>query len=314
MQTTTKTQKSSISTILYQPFSTLAYTKKTIICGNFIRHYIYEKPIFRGYTSNKLGHDKKDALKSSVDQSQSHDTEGHVNGDLKTEHQQQKRRHLFSIHRTRDNVFNTIQTNLTKFTKFITLTTRETILDRDEFLIHFNQFRIKFQKTFKQPLKYIGILERQKKRGKKENNLGSIHIHLIVFNDDYLPFKQIKQLWHHVGSIDIKKVKNDELGQYMAKYLTKENSNDIHESAKKMIFKSKNLKKPIIIYDHDVSTTGITNELGEIYKNVRLFQVYSTSYQRKHYTNDDQDELFSNVYLKEFSTKKKKIKKYNNII
>jgi hypothetical protein len=97
---------------------------------------------------------------------------------------------------------------------------------------------------FGENLKYIGVLERQKKRGLKENNLGSIHIHLVVFNSKKLDFDVLKRCWTS-GSVDVKLVDfTANLGVYMAKYITKDNISDFH---KHLILKSKGLKKPLEI-------------------------------------------------------------------
>jgi hypothetical protein len=179
--------------------------------------YSYENPVFVNHISTRSDYNKNPYLFKS----------------------------LASLQRSKNNLFITVSANLTKFTKFITMTTKETVLDRKDFLMHFNQFRKNFTRIFGYNLKYVAVLERQKLRGKKENNLGSWHIHMIVFNDEKLNFLKLKKAWS-IGSVDIKRLsKNSQVPIYLMKYLSKENIliND------KAIFKSHHLKQPTIYYD-----------------------------------------------------------------
>ena len=138
-----------------------------------------------------------------------------------------------------------IDANAGKYSKFITLTFAKTILDRDEAFAKFKQFRKDFQRMFGYPLEYVQVTEHQKKRGAKEGNEGSLHFHLVVFNEKKLPFVKLKKIWGKYGSLDIKKIDStNNLGVYMAKYLTKEEQ----QLNKKGFTSSANLQKPIIEY------------------------------------------------------------------
>jgi hypothetical protein len=209
-------------------------------------------------------------------------------------------RSVFSLTRTRNNLFDTIETNKTAFTKILTLTTRTPVLDRKEFLHKFKIFRRRFEKYFQIKLKYIGIIEQQKERGKKENNSGSLHAHLILFIDDYLPFIELKRLWQTFGSIDIKKVQFHGYAKYLAKYLTKSNIENIHQLGKKSIFKSQHLKKPRVFYDQPINSPLHDKFTGEVVFNKKLYRVLSSSY-RMH------DESLTRYY--EYSTIKPDRKK-----
>jgi len=195
------------------------YKTKIIITDTVIQYYIYEKSIIRN-SSDRLSYEKSlDGLKR-----------------------------VSSLQRAKQNLFLTIASNVTKYSKFITLTTATTTLDRDVFLNMFNQFRKNFQRIFGYPLKYIGVLERQKLRGIKENNEGSWHIHLVVFNSQKLHYEKLKLAWFSYGSIDIKLLRHyTHIPVYLMKYLTKEHV----EFHKKTILKSHDLKKPTIIYDYN---------------------------------------------------------------
>jgi hypothetical protein len=201
------------------------YNIKIIKSGNLIQEYKYSKPIKINTNSQRENYDKKAV------------------GDKSSK----------SLNRTRNNMIRTINSNITPYSKFITLTVKENITDRNIFLDYFDAFRRKFKSSFNEQLKYLGVLEQQKR--------GAWHIHLIVFNSKKLDFNILKSIWP-VGSVDIKKVDTtDNLGRYLAKYLTKENV----ELNKKAILKSRNLKEPVEVnyFETDIDniaflTDGLT--------------------------------------------------------
>lgn len=126
-----------------------------------------------------------------------------------------------------------IWANVGEYTKFLTLTYEETVLDIKQFKMDFAAFRKSmYRKGYK--LKYLYVLERQKERGIKEGNEGCIHCHMVIFNDEYIPWEEIKASWHR-GNIDIhildglrvvdnskKDEKIQDLGAYVSKYITKD--------------------------------------------------------------------------------------------
>lgn len=199
-----------------------AYHTKIIVTPVKTRIYVYDKPIIHGFKSEREDYSKR--------------SEG-----LKRED---------SIFRSRDNIMDTINANVTPYSKFITLTTAETILDRDQFLKLFHQFRKNFKRKFGYLMPYVGIMERQKKRGIKEKNHGSWHIHLAVFIQEKLDIYDLISCWNY-GHLDIVVLRDPgDIGRYMMKYLSKDNF-DI-ELNKKVLFKSRNLKAPTLIKYEDI--------------------------------------------------------------
>lgn len=199
------------------PYGATIYRCKVITAGSKQQFYNYTQPQFRGFKVFRTDYTK--------------DIEGQ-----KTE---------ANLQRTRNALVLLIDANAGKYSKFITLTFAEAQLDRNQAFKKFNQFRQDFQRTFGYPLRYVLVIEHQKKRGAKEGNEGSLHFHLVVFNEKKLPFPQLKKIWGKYGSVDIKKVDSEHnLGVYMAKYLTKEEQ----ELNKKGFTSSANLQKPIIEY------------------------------------------------------------------
>jgi hypothetical protein len=185
------------------------YNDKITITGNLVRHHHYEKPISKlvkvreNYTQNK-----------------------------------ENQRTTRSLYRTRCNLVDTINTNLTPYTKFITLTYAENMENRDKASYDLKQFTKRFKRHYGYNLPYIGLLEKQKR--------GALHFHLVVFLEQFIPYETLNNLWKH-GYTDIKKVANGDIGRYIAKYLTKGHLQGITDTAEKILYRSKGLKKPLVL-------------------------------------------------------------------
>jgi hypothetical protein len=199
------------------PHGSMLYKCKVITAGNKQQFFNYTKPQLRDYTSLRVSYEK------SMDSDKRDD----------------------SLQRTRNQMILLIDSNVTPYSKFITLTFAKAVLDRKEAFAKFKQFSKDFKRLFGYPLKYVLVIEHQKKRGLKEGNEGSLHFHLVVFNERKLPFKDLKSIWGKYGSIDVKKIDySHNLGVYMAKYLSKE----VMEINKKGYTSSKELIHPTIEY------------------------------------------------------------------
>jgi len=199
------------------PYGAEIYRCKVVTAGQKQQFFNYSQPQFKGYKVYRTDYTK--------------DAEGE-----KAES---------NLQRTRNALVLLIDANAGKYSKFITLTFAEAELDRKKAFDKFKQFTKDFKKVFGYQLRYVLVIEHQKKRGIKEGNAGSLHFHLVVFNESKLPFSHLKHIWGKYGSIDIKKVDSQHnLGVYMAKYLTKEEQ----QLNKKGFTSSHNLQKPIIEY------------------------------------------------------------------
>lgn len=177
---------------------------KAYISGDTVEHYKYVNPIRCGYSRGYIIK-RNDVLN------------------------EKRSANLLRAQRT---VRQIIWANLGKYTKFLTLTYRETILDFETFRYNFDAFK-KAMSREGYKLKYLYVLERQKERGDKEGNEGCLHCHLVVFNDEYIPFQIIRKCWHY-GNIDIhvlkgtryednhKAEKIKDLAAYVSKYITKD--------------------------------------------------------------------------------------------
>lgn len=178
-----------------------AYTHKVVICGDTVEFYEYNFPIPFGNTRDTAERVER-------------------TGDTKR---------LDNLFRARQKVRQIIWCNITPHSKFLTLTTKDTILDVDDFRDMLKNF-FRQMKRYGYPLKYLYVLERQLERGVKEGNIGSLHAHIVVFNDEKIPLDILNKAWKH-GYTDIKvidglRVENNErvrdIGAYICKYITKE--------------------------------------------------------------------------------------------
>ena len=85
-----------------------------------------------------------------------------------------------NIFAARANLRRTIWANVTPYSKFVTLTYKDAVLDVDTVFYDLKQFFKRLNRAgYKYP--YLYVLERQKERGKKEGNAGSWHVHCIFF-------------------------------------------------------------------------------------------------------------------------------------
>lgn len=184
---------------------------KAVVCGNTLEFYWYEKPFYADYKR------EYEIQRGEFDD----ETE----------------KRLDNLSRARKKIRQIVLANLTPHTKLLTLTYKNTQLDKKVFETDFAYFLKKMTREGYK-LNYVYILERQKERGKKEGNIGSIHPHIIIFNDEVIPIKTIIKCWG-LGSVDIhmlnglrynkkevgKKTDGEKIrnaGAYMCKYLKKE--------------------------------------------------------------------------------------------
>lgn len=228
----------------------LGFDKKFIFCGDYCYLKEYTKPFLLGCKRSN------EAVKSNDNESS-------------------KVKRYDNLKRTRDMVAKMVYTNLTEYTKFLTLTSSETILDVKPFdrkmTTFFQQMRRKGY-----DLKYIYVYERQKERGKKENNIGCIHAHCIIFNEEYIDMDILKKCWKH-GRVELKILnglrcennkETEELirnpASYLCKYITKES---VAEWNEKVYRCSKNIKRPVEINNEiyiNQNSVGVTEWSDDI--------------------------------------------------
>ena len=130
-----------------------------------------------------------------------------------------------NLFRARQTVRRVIWANMGKYSKFITLTYRDTVLDIRQVQRDITTF-VQYLRRKGYKMDYIYVLENQKERGEKEGNEGCLHVHMLVFNDQKLPLDLLNKAWSHgrTNISSIRKIKD--LGAYVCKYITKDASTE----------------------------------------------------------------------------------------
>ena len=212
---------------------------KIVRSGKVVEAYIYSSAI-------KVGHERKhDVCKRKA--------KDYI--DLEELEELEKRSD--NLYRARQTVRRLIWANQGAFTKFITLTYRDTELDRKRVHRDITTF-VQAVRRKDYEMLYLYVLEHQKERGEKEGNEGCWHVHMVVFNDAFLPKEILEKCWPH-GFVDINAIDDvRDLGAYVCKYITKENS---AEFGSRVFSASKGLKRPEVerfyIEGFSDSMTGI---------------------------------------------------------
>lgn len=190
-----------------------------------------------------------------------------------------------NLNRARGNIRRYVWNNITEYSKFITLTYSDTCLDQDKVIKDFKQFIQNLKRKGYNELKWLYITEHQKNRGLKENNAGSLHIHTILFTDEFIPYDVINKCWKH-GSTDIHKIdKVNNAGAYVCKYLTKDEFN-LYE--KNSYHVSRGLKKSIIQVHDGYFSQGTPDELLK-FLDVEFYHAHVINYKY-----DTEDTVFKN--------------------
>lgn len=126
--------------------------------------------------------------------------------------------------------------------KFVTLTFAENIKDLKAANYEFKKFmqRLNYYmfKSKKSNIRYSVVPEFQKR--------GAVHYHVIFYNLPYLKANKLADIWGN-GFIKINRIDNvDNVGAYICKYMTKDNT-DKRLEGNKCYFNSRGLFKPLEI-------------------------------------------------------------------
>ena len=137
-----------------------------------------------------------------------------------------------NLKRARKNVYQLVDSNLTPYTKFITLTYADNMEDYDKLAKDFKVF-IRHLKRKGIEFPYLWVVEKQKR--------GALHVHCLAFTDEYIPHDRIAKAWPHgFVKINAEWKKVDHKAAYVAKYIQK----DTVPPEKKAYRTSKNIKRP----------------------------------------------------------------------
>lgn len=215
---------------------------KAVVCGDIVELYFYKVPIICGNKrENKI---------------------------IKREDREEVEKRNDNLYRARKNIRQIIWSNQSKYTKFITLTYAETVLDIKTVRYDISKF-VKNMKNRGYDMKYLYVLENQRERGLKENNQGCLHVHMVLFIEKYIPKKDIDECWKK-GYTGINAIENiNNLGAYVCKYITKDN---LQVFGKRTFSVSLGLKRPEEerFYNLGFSDTDINFQPEEVLKALNI--------------------------------------------
>lgn len=162
-------------------------------------------------------------------------------------HMIQKRKSNLS--RVRNSFMLLAHSNLDKYSKFITLTTQANMTIQD-FQASCRLWVKWVNREFKIKLAYVGALELQER--------GAPHLHLIVFNNQFLDWTKCLRLWRvackGLGSVRIQKINGSQDAtkriKYIVSYMTEQS---VVAFGQKSIMRSIGLKTPLI-YRNQIPT------------------------------------------------------------
>ena len=192
------------------------YKKKFIVSGDILELYEYENDIYTDYDLSKF-----------------RDHPGRCNSSI-TDEDTKKMNRAKTSNRSARNVRRLVNSNIEEYSKFVTLTFRDDVKDLKEANYIFKKFKQRLDYQLKITSKYLCVPEFTKK--------GRVHYHVIFFNLPYIKNTTLEMIWGQ-GFIKINKIDNcDNVGSYVAKYMTKDNEQLIEQ---KSYFTSRNLEKSI---------------------------------------------------------------------
>lgn len=216
----------------------MAYNMRIVRTKNYIEFWEYGKII---HSQNEIAD-----VNDCVDETDNKNKTKRRTFDELSEEEQSER--IQRMNRTRLEakwrLLRIVDSNFDDKTSFLTLTTKENIQNRDEFNNLFKSFIKRFNyhvfNTKKRKLKYIAVLEKQKR--------GAWHAHILLFQVPYVPHALLLKLWG-LGAVRINKLNHlddsSNAGRYVVKYMEKGIGQELLESfGKKSYLSSRNLKKP----------------------------------------------------------------------
>jgi hypothetical protein len=195
-------------------------SERIIVSGDVYEHYIYERPVVRGF--------KRDPPIVY------HEVPEVPDGDDREK----------SLRRARREVRRLINSNVNRYydsrdrpirPKFLSITFKENVTDLEQANYEWKKFRQRLEYELKQRLKYLVVVEFQKR--------GAVHYHATLFNTPYLPRGMLAEKWGQ-GYVKINAIsKVDNIGAYVSKYMQKE-FDDERLRGEKCYFTSRGLYQP----------------------------------------------------------------------
>lgn len=242
------------------------YNTKIIRTSSYVEIYEYSKPI-----SKKTKKENSITLINNTNE-----ITDKTNDKSKRNEEDSIRRMALTRKRSKAELVRLIDTNCDNRTSFLTLTVKENIINRNTFSTMFDKFitrmNYNFLNTKQRKLKYIAVLEKQKR--------GAYHVHMLIFDIGFLKHSELMKVWGH-GGVRINKLNSlddsSNAGRYVSKYMEKSIGQELLESkGKKSYYCSHNLNKPVVstlLLNHD-DIIALTNSENVSYSSEYKSKVY----------------------------------------
>jgi len=203
------------------------YNTTAIKSGDTIEILQYERPVYRRYNVYKK-----------------------ANGSTLTSRRERRKD---NIQRAKSTLVRKVLCNAGTNTRFYTFTYATTMLDRETAVRDVAKMAKRYRKITGRDMKYVYTLERQKKRGKKEGNAGTWHVHMIVFDIGYYRNEFWQQAFWKQGYVKLTRTNNaNHTARYIGKYITKE-AKEV-QAGKRLYTSSHDLDVPVTT--HNPQTIG----------------------------------------------------------
>ena len=237
------------------------YNFKVVVSGKQVEVYKYQKYVWRGFSRKQFEENNGNNINNDNDNINNENNDNNINnnGDVAQKEPRQldmfeqlklkKQRMKSSLNRTKTKIRRLTNAN-PQLNKFMTLTFAKSTTNIKEANYIFNQFIKRI--VYRYPdFEYLAVPEFQKDvdfHGRKKENGGSIHYHLIC-NMPYIEMDALEYTWGQ-GMVNIRQIgKVNNLGAYISKYLGKEMFNG-KMFGKKKFFRSQSLFEAIEILGH----------------------------------------------------------------
>lgn len=233
--------------------------EKLVIAGDFVEYYRYYTPITADVKS------EKSIFSFPLFESEI------------------KEKRPDNLRRAQRDIRHLIWTNQTPYTKFLTLTYKDTVLDQKTVVDDFKRFLKNMKNNGYHIKKWLYVTEHQKERGEREGNAGCLHIHALLFDDRKIPIEILRKAWNRgfVKINAVQKVKN--LGAYVCKYLTKEEFEGYYKNSYHV---SRGISRPIVMTEegyfgsyNENFQKYILNRMEPLWSDVINFEVNGYHYQ-----------------------------------
>lgn len=242
--------------------STNHYFKKLIKSGNVYEILEYEKPVLLGKCQNAEGR----RLEAS---------EG--------EKKETRKKTLSKAKSTIRRLINANADAWGEKPKFLTLTFAENVQDIKQANYEFKKFRQRLEYDLKIKLKYVVVMEFQKR--------GAIHYHALFFNLPYIQNTKLAEIWGQ-GFIKVNAIDRvDNIGAYVTKYMTKQDYEELKTDrlvGQKSYFTSRGLYKPEEIVEKE--------KIDQLATALSDYETYSSSFK---------NDYLGEIIYKQYNTKRK---------